>query len=161
MGPVLEKAVCSTEADDLRRGEAQPLTNQDACDKNDGDVMYKPITISNEFSPNERAVVFTGNCLDFLRTIREESFQLIITSPPYNLGKEYERRLDLNQYLEQQRAVIRECVRVLKPTFVVQRTQKGWNRVKSPDEKSSKFRVLNSRASCKTNAEHSQKSISG
>jgi len=92
------------------------LTDPLDSDKNGDDLMFKPITISNEFSPNDRAVVFTGDCLDFLRGIRDDSFQLIITSPPYNLGKEYERRLHLNQYLEQQRQVIRECVRVLKPT---------------------------------------------
>lgn len=41
---------------------------------------------------------------------------LVITSPPYNIGKEYERKLDLEVYVEQQRAVIDECVRILKPT---------------------------------------------
>jgi len=40
--------------------------------------------------------------------------RLIVTSPPYNLGKSYENRLDLNEYLDQQRRVIRECVRALE-----------------------------------------------
>jgi DNA modification methylase len=39
--------------------------------------------------------------------------QLVVTSPPYNLGKEYESRLHLDDYLEEQREVITECVRVL------------------------------------------------
>lgn len=42
--------------------------------------------------------------------------QLVVTSPPYNLGKEYEKRLCLTDYVEQQRQVISECVRVLRPS---------------------------------------------
>ena len=40
---------------------------------------------------------------------------MVITSPPYNIGKEYEKRLDLDAYLGQQETVIRECVRLLHP----------------------------------------------
>jgi adenine-specific DNA-methyltransferase len=40
---------------------------------------------------------------------------LVVTSPPYNIGKEYERRTELDQYIAAQRAVISECVRVLRP----------------------------------------------
>jgi adenine-specific DNA-methyltransferase len=39
---------------------------------------------------------------------------LVVTSPPYNLGKEYESRLHLDDYLSQQREVINECARVLR-----------------------------------------------
>jgi adenine-specific DNA-methyltransferase len=41
---------------------------------------------------------------------------LIVSSPPYNLGKEYEARCALDVYLEEQTEVLRECVRVLKPS---------------------------------------------
>lgn len=39
--------------------------------------------------------------------------RLVVTSPPYNIGKSYERRQKLDDYLEGQASVIRECVRVL------------------------------------------------
>lgn len=39
--------------------------------------------------------------------------QLIVTSPPYNIGKEYEKKLKLSYYLEQQASVIKECTRTL------------------------------------------------
>lgn len=39
--------------------------------------------------------------------------QLIVTSPPYNIGKPYERRKLLQHYVEQQARVIAECVRLL------------------------------------------------
>jgi adenine-specific DNA-methyltransferase len=46
----------------------------------------------------------------------EDQADLVVTSPPYNIGKEYEKRLDLDLYIEQQTRVIRECIRILKPT---------------------------------------------
>ena len=72
--------------------------------------------ISTVFAPRERIVVFPGDCLECLRAIPDATFQLVVTSPPYNLGKEYERRVHLDHYVEQQRQVIRECVRTLKPS---------------------------------------------
>ncbi len=53
--------------------------------------------------------------MQVLREIPDDSIQLIVTSPPYNLGKEYERKLKLDAYLEQQTQVIRESVRALSP----------------------------------------------
>jgi hypothetical protein len=67
--------------------------------------------ISDEFALSEYAVVYPGNCLDLLKTIPSESVQLVVTSPPYNIGKEYEKRLHLDLYLRQQAEVIAECVR--------------------------------------------------
>jgi len=72
--------------------------------------------IADKFDPAEHIVVHQGDCLDLLRTIPTETIQLIATSPPYNIGKEYETRLKLETYLEQQATVIRECVRTLLPT---------------------------------------------
>jgi adenine-specific DNA-methyltransferase len=53
--------------------------------------------------------------LEFLGTIPDESVQLVVTSPPYNIGKEYEQVLDIEEYRAQQKQVIDACVRVLKP----------------------------------------------
>jgi adenine-specific DNA-methyltransferase len=71
--------------------------------------------ISDEFRKSEQIVVYHGECLRLLSTIPEGTLQLIVTSPPYNIGKEYEKKLKLEAYLEQQAAVIRECVRRLSP----------------------------------------------
>ncbi len=51
--------------------------------------------------------------LDLLGDLPDESIDLIVTSPPYNLGKDYETRTSLDRYLEGQATVIAECVRVL------------------------------------------------
>jgi len=69
--------------------------------------------ISSEFDPNSNCVLFQGDCLNLLKQIPDKTIKLIVTSPPYNLGKEYEKRLKLEQYLHQQKQIIEECVRVL------------------------------------------------
>ena len=60
-------------------------------------------------------VLFNGDCRELLAGTPSATVQLVVTSPPYNLGKPYEHRLDLADYLREQEAVIRECVRVLRP----------------------------------------------
>jgi len=77
--------------------------------------MFEPHRIVEEFSPSEHAVIYPGDCLNLLRVIPDNSIQLVVTSPPYNLGKEYEKKLDLDSYLAQQALVIQEVVRTLKP----------------------------------------------
>lgn len=72
-------------------------------------------TIADTFTPSESVVVWPGDCLDLLRCIPDESLQLVVTSPPYNIGKEYEKKLHLDVYLEEQRQIITECVRALSP----------------------------------------------
>jgi len=79
------------------------------------DLFSTKLDYSSQFSPNSQLVLFLGDCHDLLRNIASESIGLVVTSPPYNLGKEYEKRLDLNLYLSQQERVIAECVRVLAP----------------------------------------------
>lgn len=69
--------------------------------------------VGSSFQADQRAVVFEGDCADFMRAIPDKAIQLIVTSPPYNLGKSYEKRVHLNRYLEWQEQVIADCVRVL------------------------------------------------
>lgn len=60
--------------------------------------------------------IYMGDCLKLLTNMPSESVDLVVSSPPYNLGKEYEKKRALEIYIEEQTAVLRECVRVLKPT---------------------------------------------
>lgn len=75
--------------------------------------MGNGFNIASQFEPTAQAVVFEGDCREMLRQVPAESIQLVVTSPPYNLGKEYEKRLHLDDYVAQQRTIIAECVRVL------------------------------------------------
>ncbi len=54
--------------------------------------------------------------LEFLKHIPDKFFQLIVTSPPYNIGKRYERHMSLENYVEGQAGVIKECARALRPS---------------------------------------------
>lgn len=69
--------------------------------------------IRSSFNKNADFVLYPGDCLKLLSKVPNDFVQLIITSPPYNLGKEYESRLNLDDYIEQQSKVIKECARVL------------------------------------------------
>ncbi len=53
--------------------------------------------------------------LKFLRDVSDESIQLVVTSPPYNIRKRYEKKSTLDDYVCAQAQVISECVRVLAP----------------------------------------------
>jgi adenine-specific DNA-methyltransferase len=60
--------------------------------------------------------ILNGDCTDLLKKLPDESVDLVVSSPPYNIGKEYEARKHLDAYLCEQREILRECVRVLKST---------------------------------------------
>ena len=62
------------------------------------------------------AVMACQDNLAFMRPMADESMQLIVTSPPYNIGKSYEARSSLAEYVKGQAQVISECVRLLSPT---------------------------------------------
>ncbi len=71
--------------------------------------------IADRWSGRDRVVVFQGDNRQLLRDIPRETIQLIVTSPPYNVGKEYETKSSLEQYLDAQTRVIKSCCRVLQP----------------------------------------------
>jgi adenine-specific DNA-methyltransferase len=68
--------------------------------------------------PFERPKTVRLECRDnieFMRTLPNGSMKLIVTSPPYNIGKSYEKRTCNERYIEQQAATIAEAARVLHP----------------------------------------------
>jgi len=71
--------------------------------------------IRRDFGEINDVTLFHGDCLKLLRKIPDASVQLVITSPPYNVGKEYERDITIEDYLKVQRLVIEECVRITRP----------------------------------------------
>lgn len=54
------------------------------------------------------------DCLDFLHDLADNSVKLIITSPPYNIGKKYELSTTLDHYLSDMEPIISELYRVLR-----------------------------------------------
>src|SRR5579884_1580382 len=70
-------------------------------------------TLSSELTDDSQIVLHLGDTYEFLRTLPSGFAKLIITSPPYNLGKAYETRVSIQQYLQTQEIIIEELVRVL------------------------------------------------
>jgi DNA modification methylase len=64
-------------------------------------------------SPKTDYQIKKGDCLSVLENVEDEKFDLIITSPPYNIGKSYEVQTSIEKYLETQEQIICELVRVL------------------------------------------------
>ena len=59
-----------------------------------------------------------GDSLKILPTLEENSAQIILADPPYNIGKDFGNASDkqpMDAYLEWTDAWIRECLRILKP----------------------------------------------
>ncbi len=71
--------------------------------------------VASRFDPDAEAVIAEGDCLESLRALPDDFAKLIITSPPYNIGKVYEKATKLTEYLASINPVIDELVRVLSP----------------------------------------------
>ncbi|MDA2922970.1 site-specific DNA-methyltransferase [Patescibacteria group bacterium AH-259-L07] len=69
--------------------------------------------ITTKPAKDSDAVLFHGDRLDLMKLLPDKSVKLIVTSPPYNIGKEYEKRKDLDIYLAEQEETIKEGVRIL------------------------------------------------
>jgi len=73
--------------------------------------------ISEVFTSDSYVTLFHGDRLALLDQIRPVSTaELVITSPPYNMGKEYEQRISLEEYVHAQNETIEACERILSPT---------------------------------------------
>lgn len=64
-------------------------------------------------SPNIDYQIKKGDSLSVLKKIEDGKFDLILTSPPYNVGKSYETKTSIEKYLETQGEIISELVRTL------------------------------------------------
>lgn len=64
-------------------------------------------------SPNIEYQIKNGESLDVLSKTEDGKFDLIITSPPYNIGKSYETKTSIEKYLEAQEEIIIQLVRTL------------------------------------------------
>ena len=72
-------------------------------------------TIASEYRQDADIVLFNGDVNEFIRALPNASVKLIITSPPYNLGKEYENAVSIEKYLALQEETIHALYRVLHP----------------------------------------------
>jgi adenine-specific DNA-methyltransferase len=81
-------------------------------------MTKKELCIVENYSPQADVTLFCGDRLELLNQIINtgNKAELIITSPPYNIGKEYEKVVPLDIYIEDQKKTIETCLRLLSPT---------------------------------------------
>ncbi len=79
-------------------------------------LFNEELHVAERFSENERLVTVCEDALKCATELPANFFSLIVTSPPYNIGKEYERRSSLRDYLADQKPLLAQLVRSLKYT---------------------------------------------
>lgn len=77
-------------------------------------VSDKPVELIPQ-QVRERAIILNTTALLGARQLGKGRFSLIVTSPPYNIGKKYETQVSLGAYLADQTKVIEELVSLLSP----------------------------------------------
>jgi adenine-specific DNA-methyltransferase len=83
-------------------------------------MLNMPLTLQESFFETQNGIdvqpcIAHQNNMDFMADLDDGSIGLILTSPPYNIGKVYENKQPLKQYVLEQTEVIKECVRLLHP----------------------------------------------
>ncbi len=77
-------------------------------------LLNEPKNITDHFNSQADIVLFNGDTNDLIDTIPDNFVKLIITSPPYNLGKSYETQVSIRQYLKEQEQTISKLYRILR-----------------------------------------------
>jgi adenine-specific DNA-methyltransferase len=70
-------------------------------------------SISDHYNQAAAVTLHTGDRLSFLSNVPTGAARLIVTSPPYNIGKKYEKRIAFKEYINKQKATLSECNRIL------------------------------------------------
>ncbi|MDZ4683654.1 MAG: site-specific DNA-methyltransferase [Planctomycetaceae bacterium] len=60
----------------------------------------------------EGYLIYQGDCMDYLKHLEDGALALTVTSPPYNIGKEYESIREIDHYIEWCKRWIHELYRV-------------------------------------------------
>lgn len=80
------------------------------------ETLFQMRPVQDQFSPDAGLVMLQADVQAACQELPADFFSLIITSPPYNIGKRYEEKAELEDYLGWQAAIIGELVRLLKPS---------------------------------------------
>lgn len=70
--------------------------------------------LGKPFCKGEKFSIYNMDCLVAMRQLPADLFDLTITSPPYNIGKEYEKKLSTPEYLDWCSQWIGEIYRITK-----------------------------------------------
>ena len=72
--------------------------------------------IYKNYKESNQVTLFCGDCKNLLKKMPDESVDLVITSPPYCIGKAYEDpHNDIDYFKEQHTSIFDELYRIVKP----------------------------------------------
>lgn len=72
--------------------------------------------IYNSYSESNKVTLHNGDCIELLKNLPDESVDLVVTSPPYCIGKAYEDpHDDIQTFRKQHTDIFQELYRVVKP----------------------------------------------
>jgi len=71
--------------------------------------------LGEPYCAGEGYAIYCADCMPTLKRLPDELFNLTVTSPPYNIGKEYETPLPLKEYLDWCEKWMKEVHRVTRP----------------------------------------------
>jgi len=75
--------------------------------------LFGAPTTADTFDPDSQSIILAGDSEATLKTVPDGAVKLVITSPPYNIGKAYERATDLTRYLDNLAPIVDQLIRVL------------------------------------------------
>jgi adenine-specific DNA-methyltransferase len=70
--------------------------------------------IGEPFYEAPGCLIYCGDCIELMQKLPDEILDLTVTSPPYNIGKEYEEALPLPEYLNWCENWISQVHRIIK-----------------------------------------------
>ena len=77
--------------------------------------LFEKYNIANDvFNRGNDVAIIHGDVIDKIQMLPDDTFSLIISSPPYNIGKSYETKQILDSYLVWQEAIISKLIAKLK-----------------------------------------------
>lgn len=72
------------------------------------------IRIATTWHPSNRLTLYRGDCRKLLALLPSESVDLVLSSPPYCIGKSYEDKTKPEEFFSDHKEILPEVVRVLK-----------------------------------------------
>ena len=68
--------------------------------------------MSNTYSVKNKYKIFCKDVIKSLDTkaLKDKKFDLVVSSPPYNIGKEYEEKLSMKEYIDWQESIINKII---------------------------------------------------
>lgn len=79
------------------------------------DTWANPVLRQRTVSSIMPIVLYNADCLELMQHMAPEIVDLTVTSPPYNIGKEYETALPLEDYLDWSETWINQVHRLTRP----------------------------------------------